>query len=455
MRKIQLIAFIILGLLFNSCQENNPVPIPINPVVVVPLNGAPALKWGQTTLVVLHQLPFGTPTFNSRALGYIGLTMYESVVAGSTEYKSIIPQLNMAPTMPILAKSDKIDFTIAMNAGQAYIIKNILTTASVQKKMVVDSLEADILKEYSKGLTTETIEKSIAYGQSIAKVIYEWSKTDGGHEAYSRNFDPNYKFPNGNGNWVPPVAGQVISFFPLHPYWGQNRTFAPRNTNLPVPTMIPYSQMESSDYFKMYDAVYKKSLNLTQTEREIAAWWGDDPSETFSPPGHSYNIANQVISIEKPELVKSAATYAHVGLAVADAFINCWKAKYSYHCERPSTYIRKVINGTWSQFWPEPPFPAFYSGHSVQGSSAATVLENMYGKTYSFSDSSHYGRPKDAMRNVEFKVRKFESFRAFSDESGYSRILGGIHTESDNLIGLSEGLKIGGNINDLAWKIAK
>ena len=455
MRNIKSFIVFIFGtiILFLGCQKNNPDPIPVRPPdPVVTLNGAPALKWGQMTLLVLHQIPFGTPTYNSRALGYIGLTMYETVVNGSADYQSIIPQLNMAPVMPTLAKTEKIDYTIAMNAGQAFIIKNILTNAPDEKRLAVDSLEANIFKEYSKGLSQEVIDRSKTYGISVATAIFEWSKTDGGYEGYKRNFDPTYQYPSGAGKWVPPVAGQVVSAYPLHPHWGQNRTFTPKNSNIAVPEMIAYSQMVGSPYYVMYENVYKKSFDLSQTEREIAAWWGDDPSESYSPPGHSYNIANQIVAKEKPELVKAAATYAHVGMAVADAFINCWKAKYSYHCERPSTYIRKYINGSWQQFWPEPPFPAFYSGHSVQGSSAATVLEDIWGKNYAFTDSTHYGRPKDQLRNVDFKVRSFKSFREFSDESGYSRILGGIHTDADNVVGLAEGIKIGKNINDLAWK---
>jgi PAP2 superfamily len=450
-------SFIILILsstiLFVSCQKNNPDPIPYNPVEPkVSLNGTPALKWSQLTLNILHQIPFGTPTFNSRALGYIGLTMYETVVNSSSEYQSVISSLNMPPSMPVLAKSEKVDYTIAMNAGQAFIIKNILTNASEGKNMAIDTLEAEILKTYSKGLQPDVIERSVKYGKGIALAIYEWSKTDGGHEGYKRNFDPNYKYPAGNGKWIAPVAGQVVSLYPLHPYWGQNRTFALKNSSIPVPQMTPYSQMVGSDYYKMYEAVYKKSYDLSQTEKEIAAWWGDDPTESFSPPGHSFNIAVQIVAKEKPDLVKSAATFAHVGMAVADAFINCWKAKYTYHCERPSTYIRRYLNGSWVQFWPEPPFPAFYSGHSVQGSSAATVLEDVWGKNYAFTDSTHFGRPKDVLRNVEFKVRKFQSLREFSNESGISRIYGGIHTELDNTIGLDEGLKIGTNINELPWK---
>ena len=48
----------------------------------------------------------------------------------------------------------------------------------------------------------------------------------------------------------------------------------------------PYSQ-----YYAQFLEVYAKNKVLTQEEKEMALFWGDDPSRTFTPPGHSYSIA--------------------------------------------------------------------------------------------------------------------------------------------------------------------
>ena len=65
----------------------------------------------------------------------------------------------------------------------------------------------------------------------------------------------------------------------------------------------------------------KKNKVLTDEEKNIAAWWADDPTETYSPPGHSYNLATLTVKKANANIVKAAQTYARVGLAVADAFI--------------------------------------------------------------------------------------------------------------------------------------
>lgn len=194
---------------------------------------------------------------------------------------------------------------------------------------------------------------------------------------------------------------------------------------------------------------------LTQQEKEAAIWWSDDPEETFTPPGHSYYLATLAIRKTKPPLIKCAETYARVGMAVADAFRNCWKWKYQSFSERPNTYITEHIDRHWESFWPDPPFPAFPSGHAIQAAAAATVLTDLYGDNFAFTDSAHVGRKRDEIRNTDFKARHFNSFLEVAKETADSRFYGGIHTPQDNLIGLEKGKIIANNINMLQWKKIK
>lgn len=94
--------------------------------------------------------------------------------------------------------------------------------------------------------------------------------------------------------------------------------------------MIPYSEDKNSAYYHQYLEVYQKEKTLTQAEKEAAIWWGDDPDVTFTPPGHSFYLAMKVMDQTHPDFTLATMTYARVGLAVADAFINCWKWKYHF-----------------------------------------------------------------------------------------------------------------------------
>ncbi len=411
-----------------------------------------AIKWANMSLNVIRSSPSNSPTYSSRSLAYLGVTMYESVVHSNPAYRSLAGQLNGLRELPKPHPELSYNWPLVLNAAQASMLYKLYPHGNTTGR--IDSLQTAIANTYGATEKQDVIERSVIYGWTLANVIFEWSKTDGGHEGYNRNFNPAYELPLGKSFWVAPPkgSGQSPSLYPLHPTWGQNRTFIPTNGTLPLPALPEYSSLPGSPYYKEHEAVYKKNATLTKVEKEIAIWWADDPSRTAAPPGHSYNLATTAIKVARPDLVKAAQTYARVGMTVADAFINCWRCKYAYHRERPSTFIRAIINKEWHPFWPEPPFPAFSSGHSTQAAAAAVVLADLYGKRIKLTDSTHYGHPPDPITGTEFKPRRFKSFWAMAVECANSRFYGGIHTLLDNRIGLAEGKKIGENVNALAWR---
>jgi hypothetical protein len=337
----------------------------------------------------------------------------------------------------------------SFNAGQAAILKKVYNQTSDENKAKIDSLESALLDRIS--TSNQSLEASISFGRNIANAIFEWAKTDGGHRAYLRNFE-EFEHPTHKGHWQPPLFAQSFSHNPLHPYWGSNRTFVKVNADLPIPAMIPYDTARDSPYFKQFEAVYNKDKELTQTEKEIALWWGDDPDDTFTPPGHSFYITSLVVEAKKPDLAASSEAFARVGLSVADAFINCWKWKYHHFTERPNTFIPAHIEEQWESFWPDPPFPSFPSGHAIQAAAAARSLEHIFGENFHFVDSSHVGRERDEVRDVDFKARTFDTFWEFAEETANSRFYGGIHIPHDNKVGLEEGARIADNVSKLKWR---
>lgn len=439
-----IILFAVLGFFSESCQTPT----------VQKLEGYElATKWADMTNYITRYTPANTPTFSSRCFGYISLVMYESAVYADSSYQSIASQLNGLDSMPVPEQGKSYDWLLSMNAAEAEIIRSIYIQTSDDNKRKIDSLENDCKKIINRSLTDPSItERSIAFGKSVAKRIFEWSTTDGGHRGYLKNFDKALKFEERPGCWRPALYAQSFSHYPLHPHWGKNRTFLAIDSALKDPTFIKYDTTIGSAYYNQFKQVYEKEKSLTQAEKEAAVWWGDDPDETFTPAGHSYYLACLVVKNKKPSLVVAAETFAKVGIAVADAFRNCWKWKYQFFSERPNTFIPQYIDPKWNSFWPDPPFPAFPSGHAINASATATVLSNLYGEKFSFSDSAHYGRKKDELRSTEFVVRKFNSFWEVAEETANSRFYGGIHTPQDNEAGLIKGKEIAHNVINLRWK---
>lgn len=443
-------AFVLM--LLQACQPTDPVEPDPTPATTGraanEYNADVATKWAELQLKLTKTTPGFTPPVASRAYGYAGLTMYEAVVPGIKDGKSLAGQLQGLTALPQPESGKTYNWALSANAAQATLMKSLYPTTSAANKALIDSLESALqmqLKESDEAV----IQRSTNFGQQIANALFDWSKSDGGHEGYARNFPANYVVATGAGLWQATENGQRI---PMQPYWGQNRTFVRANNTLPMPKPLTYSTDVKSATFAQYLDVYNKSKSLTQTEKEIAVWWADNPSETFTPPGHSYNIARIAVITAKADLAKAAETFVRTGISVADAFILCWRCKYTYNNLRPYTYVRLAIDPAWVPFWPAPPFPGYPSGHATQSSSAATVLTALYGEGFAFTDDSHIGRPKDTKREVDFKPRSFKSFAEAAQESADSRFYGNIHTRQDNETGLTEGKKIGANINALAWR---
>lgn len=411
-----------------------------------------ALAWGRMTLYVTRHTPANSPTYASRCLGYIGLTMYECVVHSDESYRSLSTALNGLDSLPVPDTELRYSWVLAMNAGQAQMLRSIYNQTSDANKAKIDSLEGLFRDQFSRSLDPGTVKRSIAFGQGVANRIFAWSLDDGGHRGYLANFDKKLKLPSDPGCWEPPLYGQSFSHYPLHPHWGKNRTFVSQNALLETPAMTRYDTARGSGYEKFFREVYDKNRILTQEEKEIALWWGDDPGETFTPAGHSYYLALTVLDKTDASLIACGETFARVGIAVADAFINCWKWKYIYSSERPSSYITKRIDNRWESFWPDPPFPAFPSGHATQAAAVAEVMTDLWGASFELTDDAHKDRPRDDFRDVDFKPRHYHSFWQIAEETAMSRFYGGIHTAQDNNAGLEQGKRIGANVNALPWR---
>jgi PAP2 superfamily len=148
--------------------------------------------------------------------------------------------------------------------------------------------------------------------------------------------------------------------------------------------------------------------NLTTEQRKIANWWADGIS-TYTPPGHWNRRTKEYIVKYEMNPLRSARTFAYLNMAVMDAGIACWDAKYYYHYPRPIQTINgfKTILGT-------PNFPSYTSGHSTFSSAAAEVLAYIF--------------PAEASK-----------VRAWAIEAAESRIYAGIHYRFDSEAGLVQG----------------
>jgi hypothetical protein len=167
-------------------------------------------------------------------------------------------------------------------------------------------------------------------------------------------------------------------------------------------------------------------------------FWRDNPHTSGLPSGHWMQIARQVCEQQQLSLARSVEAYARVGVALHDAFLNCWTWKYRYNLIRPVDYVRVHINPNWMTWVATPAFPEYTSGHSVASAAAAHVLTNLFGDL-AFTDQNAI---------PEWGTRQFGSFREAAQQAATSRLYGGIHYPMAIEAGLDQGAAIGSLVVD-------
>src|SRR5690606_26073603 len=118
------------------------------------------------TLYITKNTPANSPTFAGRGFGYISLVMYESVVHGSPIHRSLAGQLNGLESLPAPEPGLAYDWVLAMNAGQAEILRSIYIQTSQENKHKIDSLERLIHESFAR--EKDLSDRSVAYGKTIA-----------------------------------------------------------------------------------------------------------------------------------------------------------------------------------------------------------------------------------------------------------------------------------------------
>lgn len=442
MKKIILISAI-LTCLFTSCEElhngpSNGEVISGNLVKKYPADVA--LKWINLQQKLTKKTPGFDPLVSARSYAYSGLTLYESTLKGMPGYKSVASPL-IGTDINALPKHQVIHWSASANASMAFILKNLYANTSDANKVTIDSLESALNSEYQMETNAQLVSESADYGRKIANSIFEWSKTDGGHEAYLGAISSTYEVPTGTGLWIatPPAFSK-----PIRPYWGDNRSFIPNSAlSTAPPPPIPYSESPDSDFYKMVNEVYTISLLRTAEDTLIVKHWGDIPGN-YNTPSHYTHIATQLIEENKFKLDQAAVAYAKHGLALNEAIISVFKAKYTHNVIRPISYIRNVLGHTaWNTVIGTPAHPEYPSAHATVGGASSTVLENIFGKNYSFVDRTH--------ENL-YGPRSYENLKEYAAEAAWSRILAGIHYIPSGDVALAQGEKVGNLVNKIKFK---
>jgi hypothetical protein len=279
-------------------------------------------------------------------------------------------------------------------------------------------------------------DQGVALGEDVAAQTLALRANDGSGTSvpYTPGTDP--------GDWQPtPPAGAPA----LLPQWGDVTPFAMTSGSQFSPDKIP--ALTSNQYTKAFNEVKSlgsaTSTTRTADQTNIALFWANGAG-TATPAGHLNMMATIVAEAKGNTLAENARLFAMLNVAMADAAIMAWDAKFDTDFWRPVTGIRAadtdgnpntIADAAWTPLIVTPPFPTYVSGHSSFSGAAAAVLKNFFGR-----DKIAFTLPSE---DPAVPDRSFTSFSHAAQESADSRLFGGIHWRFDNEDGLSAGTKLG------------
>jgi hypothetical protein len=283
--------------------------------------------------------------------------------------------------------------------------------------------------------------EGIAWGEKVAKAVLAARASSG----YDKPIPGIYSSVE-QGKWrETPAAFRP----PLLPFWGKVTPFvmtSPEQFRAPPP-----EELGSKEYAEQIAFVARRGArdNAERTEYETLStpFWNDDLG-TSTPPGHWNMIADDLARRNRLSVPDAARLFALLNFAQADSAIGCWETKFYYNTWRPETAIREIdpklaphakIDPDFIPNMASPPFPSYTSGHSTFSAAGARLLALWFG-----TDDIEFSVSSDGLPGA---VRTFKKLSDAQKEAGMSRVLGGIHTMSDNL----EGQKMGVKIADWTW----
>jgi hypothetical protein len=384
------------------------------------------------------------PIIASRNYTYANIAAYECIAAGDSNYISLGGQIKQLPFMPKPGANTEIDFHLA--ALFAFTkIGNAVTFPEGSMMGYYDGLKkmAD-----STGMPSSMLKNTIAFSDSIVAAIMQWSKKD--NYAQTRSAE-RYTVIDTPGRWMPTPPAYASA---LEPHWNEIRPLVLDSASqfMPEPPPVFDIKDKNSKYCKEVMKVKNAVDSLTPEQQHIAEFWDDlgtklnvsghvmFMTKKFSPPGHWMNIVGIAAKESKAGFDETVYAYAKTSIAMFDAFIECWNAKYKYNAVRPETVINKYFDPNWRPYLQTPPFPEYTCGHSTVSSAAAEALTSVFGDNFAYTDTSE----------LEFgiKNRSFTSFRQAADENNWARFYGGIHFHNSCIVSTQQGRLIGDLVNE-------
>ncbi|MFI6243472.1 carbohydrate binding domain-containing protein [Micromonospora sp. NPDC050795] len=412
--------------------------ISLTPLAVNPATD-PILYWNGVLLATYKALDL-PPTSSSREAAILHAAMHDaavSVTGVGNPYRVRVPVSYpgtmdnvVAPSVHAAIDRAAYDVLTALYGGQGQSYSAALAAAVALRPSGVNAAE---------------VARGDIVGAAAAAANLQARANDG--------FDNPTAYPvqeNVPGAWRPTNGKAAVS-----PNWGlvtpfaltSGRQFRP---GLPAGATGYADLLGKQEYRTQVQEIRdyggRTSSLRTPEQTQIAFFWANDLGGTYKPPGQLFSHTRIVSEQRQLGILANARLFGLVALALADAAIAAWDAKYQTPIDlwRPVTAIEAMEGPGWQPLSKTregvpytPAFPAYISGHATFAGAWSAVMKRFFG-----TDAIAFDATTDDPHAVGV-VRHMTGFDHAAEENALSRIYLGVHYRFDADAGLATGRSVG------------
>lgn len=228
---------------------------------------------------------------------------------------------------------------------------------------------------------------------------------------------------------------------PAVPHWGKRTPWVLTSSDQLRPGAPPAlsSEVWARDYNEIKALGGKTSTQRSAAQTEIARFW------EATQPVIYYPLARAVALQPGRDVTQNARLLAAVGMAMDDALIAIFDAKYAYNFWRPVTAIRNgdkdgndatARDPMWAPFIDTPMHPEYPCAHCVVSASLGAVLQAEIG-------NGPVPRLATTSPTAPGVTRSWTSIAEFTQEVANARIYDGVHFRNSTEVGTALGRKVG------------
>jgi PAP2 superfamily len=270
--------------------------------------------------------------------------------------------------------------------------------------------------------------EGIKLGEAVAAQVLQARATDGATAPDS------YRPKTTPGVWIPTPIAAASAWPNMRPF-----VLASQSQFRPGPPPALDSKEWAADYNEIKAYGGKSSTSRSPQQTETARFW------LAVGPAAYHQVPRQLILTQKMDILDSARLMALYAVALTDAYIAVFDAKYHYELWRPITAIRNgdikenaitKREATWQPIDNTPMHPEYPCAHCINAGAAAAVIEAVLGsKTI----------PDVAMTSTTAPgvIHRFNNLDAFCEEVANARVWAGFHYRFSTVVGTAMGRRVG------------